>query len=379
MIKQYSSLNISNIPGNLKKVEDIQYRTVDDGIVLPLQFLKDSPANGSGGVFDANFDFVASSGLREGYLQYGKAYTTESHLIRKCDEEVIWFGLFIKHWGHFLIELIGRMWYVLKNYKNQKIIYISRNDHIFDGVFLEFMTYLNIPGNCLVRVETPLQYSRVIVPDCCATEIYYSDLYREIFKKVVETSGHKDLNLDRSKNIYFSRKEFFYSKFKDFGEHRIERVFNENNYESISPEKLSLREQIYLWNNSENIVAVNGSIPLNILFSFSHPNLVVLNKTDKTHSNLLRIQKIYNYTITYVDVFYPKYAHLSKNLGSGPFIMYISPYLKAFFIDKNFSVPTSNINSGFGAYALFYLLKFYFFKFSIFIIKKMNIKRLFVK
>src|SRR6218665_2927919 len=122
MIKQYSSLTISDSDPVLKKAEDIQVCIVNDGMALPLKFLDNSPANGSGGVLDTQGNFVSASGMTESYLQYGKAYDIDRHSAPKQDEEVIWFGLFINHWGHFLIELIGRMWYLLEHYKNQKII-----------------------------------------------------------------------------------------------------------------------------------------------------------------------------------------------------------------------------------------------------------------
>lgn len=375
MSKRYTLQDIPALQDS-RKVSDVTFRTVINGIVLPLKFTADGPDHGSGGVLSADLSYVPASGLQEGYLRYGKAYEIPSEAVKYSEDEVIWFGLFVKHWGHFLMELVGRMWYLLENYQHQKIVYISRDNHFFDGVFTEFMTYLDVPPERIVRISEPKQFSKVIVPDYAATEAFYSDQYRAIFKKVVERSGYRSVDFKWKKRIYFSRKHFFYSKFKDFGETAIERAFSRSGYQSVVPEQLSLREQICIWNEADQIATINGTIPLNILFSFSHPELVVLNKTDLVHTNLLHVQKICNYVITYVDIYHPSFAKLSKNLGEGPFFMYPSQHLRRFFTDSALPAPSSFAPT---VQAAFQAGKFYCMKAAIFLIRKLKLKRFFIK
>ena len=43
----------------------------------------------------------------------------------------------------------------------------------------------------------------------------------------------------------------------EFGEENIEQCFNQNGYESLGPETLTLREQIYVWNHAEAIACTD--------------------------------------------------------------------------------------------------------------------------
>jgi hypothetical protein len=375
MTDRYSILGLSELPGN-QKISDIGFKTIQQGTILPLRHIDEDPERRGGGILDANGVYIPESGLHTGYLQYGQAYTFEQDELSVVGEEVIWFGLFEKHWGHFLVELIGRMWYLLDHYKGQKIAYISRSGHTFEGPFLEFMNFLGVPSDRLIRVESPICYASIIIPDYCATESFHSDMYRHIFRRVTDNSGFTELAYRWKKNIYWNRQQFFYSKFKDFGEKEIEQLFVQNGFESLAPETLSLKEQICIWNKAEQIAAVNGSIPLNMLFSFQQPELIVLNKTNLLHQNLVNTQKICSFQLTYIDIFHPGYTRFTKSIGEGPFIMYPSEHLKKYFREHHLKLHST---SAAGLKAFTQLCKFYILRAGIYVIKKLNLKALVLK
>ncbi|MFT4205241.1 MAG: glycosyltransferase 61 family protein [Chitinophagaceae bacterium] len=361
-------------------ISDIHVGLVEHGVVLP--YAKDSigNTNGLGGVLHANYEYETKSGLSEnGYLKYGGKYDFDISDIEDDQEDAIWFGLFKKHWGHFIIELVCRLWYVIENYKGQKIVYISEDGELMDGNFLEFLNYLNIPNSNIKRVTRPTRFNTITIPDYCATERFYSDYYIQIFNTVINNSKYWKLDHPAEKYVYFTRRNFFYSKFKDFGEKRVEDIFNQNNFKSIAPEKLSLREQILVWNESKEIVSVNGSIPLNIVFSTKKPSVIVLNKTRRLHGNLVNISKILDYPITYVDAYYPKYDKLIKNMGSGPFIIYLSPYLRNFLKDNKFVFEYTIYDKFIKLRAMFYVAKFFFYEGCRIILKKVKLRSIIKK
>mgnify|MGYP000243600874 CR=1 FL=1 len=84
------------------------------------------------------------------------------------------------------------------------------------------------------------------------------NMIKIIFKKTFKNIKEK---------LYFSRRKFGKAAATEFGEEYIEQCFNQNGYESLGPETLTLREQIYVWNHAEAIACMNGTIPLNVVFA----------------------------------------------------------------------------------------------------------------
>lgn len=338
MEKQYTNLNILQ-ETNYRKISDVDIKITEsqDVVILPFVYLDSGAIRRAGGVLNNRNEYIEESGSRDGYLKYGKAYEYNDSELDISDEEVIWFGYFYSHWGHFIIELIGRMWFLLENYKDQKIIYISQDGDEFRGVFLEFMNYLGVPAEKIIKITKPVRFAKIIIPDYAATEYYYSNQYIKLLDYVIVNSDYENCTIPKHENIYLSRKKVGDSKIKDFGEAEIEKQFLENGFVSVSPEKLSLREQISLWNKAKNIVCINGTLPLNIVFNREKINLIVLNKTHIVHEALISIHKVFNKSnMTYIDVFYEKYKSLTKNIGVGPFFLYRSTKLNEFLKDNHY-------------------------------------------
>lgn len=336
--KKYTYLNVlketnyRNIPD-----ADIKFTESQNVVILPFLYLGSGAIRRAGGVLNDREEYIEESGSRKGYLKYGRAYQYDNSNIEFVNEEVIWFGYFYSHWGHFIIELIGRMWFLLENYNGQKIIYISQDGDEFGGVFLEFMNYLGVAAEKIVKITKPIAFAKIIIPDYAATEYYYSSQYIKLLDKVIANSDYENCTFPKYENIYLSRKKVSDSKIKDFGEKEIEKQFEKNGFVSVSPEKLSLREQINLWNRTRNIACINGTLPLNIVFNRTKINLVVLNKTDIVHEALISIHKVFNKSnIIYIDVFYEKYKSLTKNIGVGPFFLYRSSKFSEFLKDNHY-------------------------------------------
>lgn len=86
----------------------------DNAIILPNKNL--GPPFGIGGVRDSTGEFVKESGSSESSdIYYGGDYEIDESSIETSDYDVVYFGLFFKHWGHFLVDLVTRMWYVCKS------------------------------------------------------------------------------------------------------------------------------------------------------------------------------------------------------------------------------------------------------------------------
>lgn len=324
------------------KLDCLEY---ENGLILPRVFDGNTPIWGKGGVCDSENKFVPLSEYHGGWAEHGGYYnwTDEQYL----DDTVVYFGVFFNHWGHFLVDLIGRMWYCTQNQSSEiKVAYLGEEDP--KGNFLEFFELMGIKKEQLIRITKPTRCRKVIVPEfSCRPCIWYSDEYQSIFDAVISRvlNSEKGIpNVKQYKKIYFTRLKLPKARSSEFGEKLIVEWMEKNGYEILSPERLSLRQQIFLWNTAEEIACINGSIPINCIFS-QNPNLklIVLNKTKLVHKNLDLFLLIRQQNVTFLDVYYEPFKNYPKSIGAGPFMLYISEDIYKYSTDNDLDVPFSKI------------------------------------
>lgn len=318
--------------------------SVKNGIVLPC--LKDCSDTiwGKGGVIDQSGEYVEESFYRNGWASFGGNYDYNEE-VSVINGSAIYLGYFFKHWGHFLKDLINRMWIMLKHYHNEYIVYLGDDD--IEGNYLEFLKMLGVPEDKLIRISKVTRFNEIIIPELSyvITE-YYTKEYLDMFDRVRENCLSvylQNQNEYKNKKIYLSRAAFSKGiRAKEFGGEFIEKTFEINGYKILRPETLSLCEQIYIWNNAETIACINGTIPMNLLFSNGQVKVTVLNKTCNKHLNLLLIEKIKNIFVTYVDIYDTKHTSKKFSLGAGPFLMRITNSFKTFCEDSGYKVSDEN-------------------------------------
>ncbi|HIE8920411.1 glycosyltransferase 61 family protein [Klebsiella variicola] len=316
----------------LKKI--VRYSISKESIILPCRKNYKPKSWGLGGVVDSNGNFIHDSGLYMNWISFGGVYNYDASDLCYENKNVIWFGFFYKHWGHFLLDFVSRMWYLIDHYKGEDIVYVS-HEHIIDSNYLEFFKLLGIDESKIRRVSHPTRFNNIIIPEYSKSESYYNEKYALLFKHIstfVLNKNNNDIkNRFSGKSFYLSRASFIDAAKKEIGESDIEYAFNASGFESISPENLSLQEQILMWNLSERIACINGTLPLNFLFGNNKLNLIVLNKTKLTHRNLddvLQIMKPEN--IKFIDIFDKNFLWASKNIGDGPFVLKLTPSLREY-------------------------------------------------
>ena len=220
---------------------------VKNGIILP-----ERPGDlpwGLGGCLDEAGNLIPESTVNGAY---GGKYNFDENSIEKLDETVVLIPMIPKHWGHFIIDVISRLWIFLDDRfdtKNLKIYYCAFGwgEKKLSGNYLRFMEYLGIADR-LIQVDHPIQAKEVWVPSFTMS---YRISCNEEYKVPVEYVIQKVLASDKVKNlepyekIYFTRTHFATSQLKEIGEIDIEKTMQSNGYHILSPEKLNFEEQIY--------------------------------------------------------------------------------------------------------------------------------------
>lgn len=323
-----------------KSDKKMQCLEIKNGIVLPRFFAENAPIWGLGGVCDSENLFVELSAYDGGWAKYGGKYEWQQE--EYIDEEAMYFGLFLKHWGHFLVDLLGRAWYLPKISDDTKVVYLGEEDPVEN--YLEFFEVLGIKKEQLLHISKPTRFKKVIVPEvACRPCIWYTEEFRSTFDYMVEMVEKEKYVPDNASNldkVYFARLSLGKATQTEFGESFIVDWMRANDYTIISPEKLTLRDQIYIWNHAKEIACLNGSIPINIIFSKNKDlNLIVMNKTSLIHKNLDLFLLIRECKVTFLDVYREPIKGYPKSIGAGPFLLGISEDIKEYTEKKRMKFP----------------------------------------
>ena len=345
---KYKSLNIcekqkekyiSYANKSFRTDRELKVEIVENGVILPAK--KDNRDNpklwAMGGIVDEKDNFVQNSESR--YL-FGGYYEHNEEREEYIDKEVVFMGPFIKHWGHFICDQISRLWYILDNPKDVLVAYCGWNWETsvsdLDGNFLEFMELLGLSKNQLINVQTPTRFKKIIIPEFSFIPAeYYSDQYLKLLDTV--TTNALKGNYKVPKKVYLTRSQLLHND-KEKGEDKIIDYLSKIDYTVLSPEKLSLVEQIRIFNKSESVCMISGSISHNIMFNKSNNEIIILNNIDLINDYQMLIDHICTGNINYIDIYHKIKPVL---FGKGPFLIYVSKYMQQYFKVKDSSKITS--------------------------------------
>ncbi len=295
---------------------------VEHGIILPKTQDMEYPMWGLGGVCDQQDQFVELSFYDGGWATHGGRYDWCEE--EYCGETAVYFGVFFKHWGHFLVDLVGRMWYFAQRKElpaDLKIAYLGEEE--LTGNYLEFLSLLGIRPEQLLRITKPTRFKKVIVPEfSCRSCVWYSREYQEMFDAMVRRVEEEGYTLDVPQKVYFSRLAFGKAKASEFGECHIARWLEVNGYTAVGPETLSVRDQICIWNRAEEIACLDGTIPLNSAFCRNtNLELLVMHKTHLEHQNLELFLLMRPCRVTLLDAYWEPFKKYPTSIGAGPFLL----------------------------------------------------------
>ena len=310
-----------------KKNTKLEVKIVENAVVLPAKqdFSTNPKLWAIGGVMDKNNNFVEESA--SSYL-FGGEYEYNEDYIDNIDEEVVFFGPFIKHWGHFLCDQMSRLWYVINEPEKYKIVYCgwNWNQGISDisGNYLELFELLGIKKEQLINIQKPTRFRKIIIPEFSfIPDKYYSEEFEKLTDIIVKNV--KSHIKKCPEKIYLTRQLLNENNGKERGESKIIQYLENKGYRIISPEKLSLSDQIFYLNHAKIICMISGSISHNLMFCKQENEVVILNKTDMINAYQMVIDHMTKTNITYVNVYKRIFPVL---FGMGPFLVYISKYFQ---------------------------------------------------
>lgn len=235
------------------------------------------------------------------------------------------------HWGHFLIDILPKMWWLKNNDYKGDIVLTSfyTEDSIQETSFLKllqaknghhepiplkkthnkklesFFQSFDIDIERVVILRSPTKYSRVIVPDNSLT--FVKAYIHEEYKKTTHHIANKLITKKNSpKKIFFTRKKLSSSKI--IGSYEIDKFFTKKNYEIISPEELSIGEQINLVTNATHVAGFLGTAMHNLIWTEGKKVTIINRLSDEKLTGqyiiYAMIDSMFNHETRYVPRFY---------------------------------------------------------------------------
>lgn len=279
---------------------ELTSQVVNEGIILPLRKTDISTTETiyEGGVSDKSFNFIAGHKRNDNnrYNNYEAVRSYKVEDLEYIDETVIYAGIAFSHFGHFLVESLNRLWWLVQNKQfNFKVVFLKNRP--FDSPFLELLEIMGIRKENILFLDKPTQFKQVIVPEQSS---WFASFYHKEFKlpydKILE-----NIKPSQYKKIYLSRTRL---KKKDFiNEEYFESFYKDKGYEIIYPETLSIQQQISIVSGATEIVSTIGTISHLAIFANKGTKIVSLLRARRSVSAAqLMINQIRELDYTYVDV-----------------------------------------------------------------------------
>ncbi len=324
----------------LHKDEKLTASAYQNATVLPLKkFEGDESCFGRGGVVDRNGEYIAQSAL-QGFVE--KEYPFENPVT--CDRKVVFCGCFIRQWGHFLLQSVARLWYFLKNDDtvDSYVFFVAEGENTaIGGNYREFLELLGVFDRVEI-INTPTTYREVVIPELSfAKQDFYTDEYLTVFDKVVSNIGF-DPSWKKYDKVFFTRSYFKKALKTEIGLQIMDDYFERNGYRIVAPEKLSVREMIYLIRNAKDSAFVSGTAPHNMLFAAPGQHCTILERGAHNNDFQTGVNSARALSVTYIDANFYIYI---VNASFGPFLLSYHGMLEKYTQDHGLLPPDPRYTS----------------------------------
>lgn len=308
--KQYSALPMKE-----------QCRSYENALILPAKIdNSEGYDHFIGGVVDNSGEFVEESSV-PGFM--GAKYTETPSPVESC-KRAVYVGYFFDCYGHMIGDSLRWAWFLQSNAfksfqkEEYELVYVSLSP--LKKYQLDLLRLAGIHHARRITEVTTIE--QLIVPTPSLTTQNEQNYWRAEFHDTIDymiAEARKESSWNGPKKIYLSRGKW--GRNNDFGEEQIEKILHKQGYAIVYPERLSISEQIVMWNTASDIVCTEGSISHNALFCRSDARVTLLRKTLHVNKYSLFINDMRNINVRYVDCSLSLYVP-QEIWWSGPFFVY---------------------------------------------------------
>lgn len=300
------------IENTAKTIKEIQY---DDELdIYDNAILMMSRAWMHDCIFDENLEFVrAYSYWDDISLLPGSARIPKEPIdktnIKQIPETVIYAGMIVGHFGHFITDCFTRLWYPIKHTNEKyKIVftYFQYHDYEIRSFHHEIFRLLGIDEDRILIIYEATQFQKVIAPRqsvfwCSA---YHRELLPLIYDTLVNNVAPKQCD-----KIYISKSKVNSKESGSFtlNENFFEEFFASQGFKIIYPEQMSVHDQIAYISGSNEIACIAGTLSHLAVFAKKDVKLICLIRSNLDLWNTftrrqLIINSLRNINCIFVDI-----------------------------------------------------------------------------
>lgn len=322
---------IAEARDKFRKVDSAIVETYENATILPaVKFDDYDVSHGRGGVIDENGNYVELSKQKARVQGY---YDPSEYGIVESNETIVYCGFFNKAWGHFLTEVVSRLWYSLRNDKSVDAYVffdVLDGNKQFSGNYFEFLKLLGIADKVKI-INKPTRYKKVIIPE---EGLVYNDHYTQEFINLYQFINKKGLELysgEKYDKVFFSKRRCTISAESNLNEKFVDKYFEKNGYQIFYPENLSLIDTIGIMQNAKSFCALSSSLAHNQLFGHSNQTMISIEKQAFYNPYQIFVANITGCECVFIDACRSIFTVCS----AGPFIFDYTRFLDQYAKDND--------------------------------------------
>lgn len=287
------------------------------------------------GVYDADGRFVDSSRqIRGNNNQVVHSHIHIDAATPFIDETVVFFGNVYPQFGHFLLEHMNRAWGLLHDITNGARVVLV-NEHNYDTVpeyMYALIEMMGVPRDRVIILTETTRFRRVIVP---AQGFNIARWANDEFVRAYEHIAAGAPNTHKYEKIYMSRDAL--ESRRTYGEHVVERIFENNGFKIIRPEKMSLAEQVGVMKHCRVLAGCAGTALHMALFMPCGGTVIQIKRNRRFKCNA-DTQNLINMVKKLNGVFISGSVEraATDHGGNAPQIIGVTKYMRQFFDENGF-------------------------------------------
>lgn len=253
----------------------------------------------------------------------------------KIEGKALFAGYFNPHWGHFITDTLSRLWPLFRSpaLEVDKIIFCvhSGDKSDFSHNVRRILSFLEIDGK-IEFISEPTKIDTIVVPEI---GIYPREIFATamigVYDRIVEASMRLPEEKKFGNKIYMSRSQLPKARNNEAGLDIIDQWMKDNRYDVIYPEQMDIADLVHALQGAEEVAAISGTLPHNMLFGRNGARLLIIEKYPTLNNYQPGVDLLRNLDVTMVDCG----AFIRPvSPGLGPFIVYPTSLLDNYAGDR---------------------------------------------
>lgn len=253
-------------------------------------------------------------------------------------------------YGHTFTDNLKKLWYLRTPEAirliehGAKVVYVTTGNQELKEYTIKFFELAGFAPNSWTHVTSITRCKTCIIPEdsfgCedIAVGGFFTQEYKTIISEIKDAIVEKNESISYPEKIYFTRTGIPNNSWREIGEDRVEKVFRDKGFTIISPEKLSIEEQLRYLISCKEFATTEGSISHGAVFCQEGTVVYIIRKVDQINHYQLVMNEVANLNVTYIDAHNSIQAN-PRIKNYGPFYIYYTPELKLFYGKFIFSLP----------------------------------------